>query len=167
MTSGLYMRDEQKRRLTGEKLYDLGDMKAVRFAQMSASGTGGVSVGVFMPPRPVEDLLASSRIRWAHRLQSTFRLFYNPDKYVLSQRKLNKITSVLDTMVGLLDAAHYNYWYSDACNDFILIYSCSIYPGSESLFRNLFYNSSTSFVRLRFKNLILTYQIHAYSPTNL
>ena len=125
MIAGVYMRDEQKRRLTGEKLYDLGDMKAVRFAQMSATGGAGVSVGVFMPPRPVEDLLVSSRIRWAHRLQSTFRLFYHPDKYVISQRKLNKITSVLDTMVALLDAAHYNYWYIDSCFDSILVDFCS------------------------------------------
>ena len=103
MNTGDQLAKTQQARQKANKQYDVGVLEAKRFGGDDAAQLAGGC--------PLQEFLCRSRVRWAQRLQGTFRLFYKPEHYVFSERKLHKVVDVLDTLVQLLDAAHYNYWY--------------------------------------------------------
>ena len=91
----------QKSHQKKDKHFDVGALEAKRFGGDDAAHVSG---GCAM-----QEFLCGSRVRWAQRLQSTFRLFYKPEHFVFSERRLRKVLDVLDTLVQLLDASHRNY----------------------------------------------------------
>ena len=88
----------QKSHQKADKQFYVGALVAKRF--------GGDDVAQVAGGCALQEFLCGSRVRWAQRLQGTFRLFYKPEHYVFSERRLHKVFDVLDTPVQLLDAAH-------------------------------------------------------------